>query len=254
MTEKYIAGLIEPKILEAAESDSLHPVRLDLDACGAVEIRYDLFDESEWGLLSERVRKVIPNKLQIGTIRLKRDGGKFPDSRAHDRLPLWERILDARSIPDWLDLEQDCLYAYKDLSQQSSQRGVKILLSQHNFLRIPCMAELSDFANDAKRLHIEGLKIAAMSNSTDDCDRLYEFTKKESRNFKLFSAFGMGCTGMASRIWSLKEGANLTYCSIGGALAPGQLDVNTVKKALDNWNLLDSLEKARLFADKNGIF
>ena len=78
-SRKYLVGLIGPNVLEAAEKDLFHPVRLDLDCCDAIEIRYDFFDESEWETLSERVRNIVANKIQIGTIRLKRDGGKFPN-------------------------------------------------------------------------------------------------------------------------------------------------------------------------------
>jgi 3-dehydroquinate dehydratase-1 len=92
-SRKYLVGLVGPDILEAAEKDLFHPVRLDLDSCGAIEIRYDFFEESTWATLSERVRNVAPGKLQIGTIRLHRDGGKFSDARAVERIALWEKIL-----------------------------------------------------------------------------------------------------------------------------------------------------------------
>jgi 3-dehydroquinate dehydratase-1 len=42
----------------------------------------------------------------------------------------------------------------------------------------------------------------------------------------------MGETGKASRVWSLKEGANLTYGSIGQAHAPGQVDVLKMARAI----------------------
>ena len=92
-SRKYLVGLVGPEVLEAAEKDLFHPVRLDLDCCGALEIRYDFFDDSLWPSLSERVRNVAPGKFQIGTIRLKRDGGRFPDARAIDRPNLWQTIL-----------------------------------------------------------------------------------------------------------------------------------------------------------------
>ena len=114
--DKILVGLVSPEVLSAIESDSMHPVFLDLQACSALEIRYDFFEESLWPGLSARVRKVAPHAMQIGTIRLKRDGGAFQDSRAGDRLPLWKNILEAEQVPGWLDLEQDCLYDYEKLS------------------------------------------------------------------------------------------------------------------------------------------
>ena len=79
-----------------------------------------------------------------------------------------------------------------------------------------------------------------MSNSETDCERLYKFARIHSQNFELFAAFGMGETGKASRIWSLKEGANLTYGSIGQAQAPGQVDVARMEKAIRELENLNS--------------
>ena len=237
---KYLVGLIGPEVLEAAEKDLFHPVRLDLDCCGALEIRYDFFDESQWINLSERVRNIAPDKLQIGTIRLNRDGGKFADAHAIERLKLWETILGAGQAPEWLDLERDCLSDFKALNDMARPKGVSLLISEHNFVRIPNEIELEAFAGDVKRVGAQGLKIAAMSNSDNDCDRLYKFAKKFSKKFQMFAAFGMGETGRVSRLWSLKEGCNLTYGSIGRSEAPGQIDVSIMDRALDQFESMNS--------------
>ena len=250
MNEKYLVGLIGPEILDAAEQDFLSPVRMDLNSCTAVEIRYDFFDESAWAELSERVRNIVPGKLQIGTIRLKRDGGTFPDAREIERPALWAKILEAKQVPEWLDLERDCLHNYEVLNKLTIPRKVEILVSEHNFARIPGDMELENFAKDVKRFKAPGLKIAAMSNSTDDCNRLYKFIKKQSRHFKLFAAFGMGDTGKTSRLWSLKEGANLTYGAIGKAHAPGQIDIATMSLAMDRWENFNSEDDIFAFLTK----
>ena len=230
--EKFLVGLVGPEVLSAIESDPMHPVFLDIEACNALEIRYDFFERSCWDGLSARVRKVAPHALQIGTIRLKRDGGAFQDGHAVERLPLWKSLLEAEQVPDWLDLEQDCLYDYEKLSSLADERAVKIIVSQHNFSRVPTAMELRDFARDVSRLGAEGLKIAAMCNSEDDCERLYDFARELGGDFELFAAFGMGDFGRVSRLWSLREGANLTYGAIGHSAAPGQIQVPVMAQAL----------------------
>ena len=239
-SRKYLVGLVGPDVLEAAEKDLFHPVRLDLDCCDAIEIRYDFFDESEWESLSERVRHVVPSKLQIGTIRLKRDGGKFADARVIERLDLWKKILSAKQVPEWLDLERDCLNDFKALNDMAYPIGVGLIISEHNFERVPNDMELETFADDVKRVGAQGLKIAAMSNSDSDCDRLYKFAKKFGKKFQMFAAFGMGETGRVSRLWSLNEGANLTYGSIGHSEAPGQIEASIMRRALDQGEILRS--------------
>ena len=250
-SRKYLVGLVGPQTLEAAEKDPSHPVRLDLERCGAIEIRYDFFDESLWEGLSERVKKIAPEKIQIGTIRLRRDGGKFSDSEVTRRLALWQKILDARQVPEWLDLERDCLCDYTALNGMALSKGVSLLISEHNFVRIPTEMELETFAADVKRVGAQGLKIAAMSNSENDCDRLYKFAKKFSKKFQMFAAFGMGETGKASRIWSLKEGSNLTYGSIGHTEAPGQLEVSVMAPVLDQLEKLQSKSEILAFLSQN---
>lgn len=249
-SRKYLVGLVGPDVLEAAEKDLFHPVRLDLDNCDAIEIRYDFFDESEWPSLSERVRHVVDNKIQIGTIRLQRDGGKFPDARAVERLDLWKRILLGKQVPEWLDLERDCLSDFKALNDMAYSIGVGLIISEHNFVRIPTDMELETFAADVKRVGAQGLKIAAMSNSDSDCDRLYKFAKKFGKKFQMFAAFGMGETGRVSRLWSLNEGANLTYGSIGHSEAPGQIEVSTMRRALDQAENLHSQMKILAFLEQ----
>lgn len=250
MSETFLVGLISPNILKAIEEDSLSPVFLDLQACNALEIRYDFFDVNDWPSLSARLRKVAPHAMQIGTIRLKRDGGNFPNTQVAARTKHWQKIFETEQVPEWLDLERDCLAQLADLRALAKAKGTKILVSEHNFVRIPNDAELKIFVEDLRRIKADGLKIAAMSNSETDCDRLYKFTKKNHKYFDLFAAFGMGDSGRASRLWSLKEGANLTYGAIESVEAPGQIDVMTMKKALDGFENLFSQSDITAFLGK----
>ena len=237
---KYLVGLVGPNELDAAEKDLFHPVRGILERCSTIEIRYDFFDEKLWKDLSERIRNIAPQKLQIGTIRLQRDGGKFADSRAIERLELWKNILEAMQVPEWFDLERDCLADFKALNDMARPKGSSIIISEHNFVRIPNEFELETFADDVKRVGAQGLKIAAMSNSDTDCDRLYKFAKKFAKKFQMFAAFGMGESGRVSRLWSLKEGSNLTYGSIGRSEAPGQIEISVMAQALEQFEKFHS--------------
>lgn len=246
----FLVGLVSPEVLEAIEKDSLNPVFLDLDACNALEIRYDFFERLEWPTLSARLRKVAPNAMQIGTIRLSRDGGKLNNADTAARLDLWKQILDADQVPEWLDLERDCLSQFAELSALAKPRGTKILVSEHNFVRIPNDMELKTLVDDLRRVKADGLKIAAMSTSEADCDRIYKFIKKYTKYFDLFAAFGMGESGRISRLWSIKEGANLTYAAINSVEAPGQIDAMTMKKALENFDLIYSKAEMSAFLDK----
>ena len=186
----------------------------------------------------------------VKRVRLARDGGTFPDDSVAERPALWQSIFAAAQVPEWMDLERDCLHDYDALAELAAPRGTRIIVSEHNFVRIPTLLELKKFAQDVQRVKAAGLKIAAMSNGPTDCQRLYQFASKNAKNFEMFAAFGMGKTGKPSRIWSLHEGANLTYGSIEVGAAPGQLDVLTMRKALDSFDSFASESDIVAFLNK----
>jgi len=160
-----------------------------------------------------KVSELNPKALKLGTIRLEKDGGKWKDSRASERIGLFDKSLD------WIDLERGRI---------TEKTDHKIICSWHLFDRVPSERELNEFAEECLELGVQGCKVAAMAHSKRDAEPLYSFAKKYGEKFELFSAFAMGEQGKESRVRSLKEGANLTYASIGKALAPGQLSVEEI--------------------------
>ncbi|MDR3002088.1 MAG: type I 3-dehydroquinate dehydratase [Fibromonadaceae bacterium] len=218
LRENFIAGLISPEVLQNA-LENAGAEAAAIKKCGILEIRYDLFKKTaEWNELSQKVSELNPKALRLGTIRLEKDGGMFKNNKT-ERL-----LLFSNKDLDWIDVERG-----EDFSLAKSI-GKKIICSWHLFDRVPSEQELSDFADECLELKVQGCKVAAMAHSKNDVQPLYDFAKKYGKKFELFSAFAMGEHGKESRIRSLKEGANLTYASIGKALAPGQLSVEEINK------------------------
>jgi 3-dehydroquinate dehydratase-1 len=213
----HIAGLISPEVLQNALENSVGAEALAIKKCGILEIRYDLFEnEGEWGGISQKVFELNPKALRLGTIRLERDGGKWENEKARN----WGLI--DRDLIDWIDIERGMDFSHvKEL-------GTKIIRSWHLFDRVPSLQELNEFAEECIALRAEGCKVAAMACSKNEVQPLYDFAKKYGEKFELFSAFAMGEEGKESRTRSLKEGANLTYVSIGETLAPGQLNIEEI--------------------------
>jgi 3-dehydroquinate dehydratase I len=213
MSKKFIAGLIAPDVLQNAIS------AISIKKCDILEIRYDLFENmDDWSGLLQKVSELNPKALKLGTIRLEKDGGKWKNSRASERIGLFDKSLD------WIDLERGMI---------TEKPGNKIICSWHLFDRVPSAIELSEFAEECLELGVQGCKVAAMAHSKTDVEPLYDFAKKYGEKFELFAAFAMGEQGKESRVRSLKEGANLTYASIGKALAPGQLSVEEINYQTD---------------------
>lgn len=229
---------MSPKVLSGAMPEGVK-------VCDILEIRYDFFEEPQWKSLSSKIRGLAPHAMQIGTIRLKSDGGTFPTERAGQRLQLWKNIFDAAganpkdssgslcsNIPEIIDLEEDFLEDYEDLKQIAKGRST-IIISKHNFKEVPSTKELNLFADKLLNIQAQGLKIAAMSHCESDNQRLYQFIQKYASQFKYFAAFGMGEAGKTSRINSLNAGANLTYGAIEKTVAPGQMNVLEMRSKMN---------------------
>ncbi len=241
--------------------------------CSALEIRYDLllaagYSRKSLGNIAGQVRDAFPDTLLIGTFRLERDGGKFPDANAMDRTEYICDILTADIFPDYLDIEaeefaklEDKVFDIwngesfrekksKELWKTRSGLQVdaarefpifddfpkKVLVSHHDFQKVPTLDELDRLRKYASDSGCAGLKIACMSHMTGDFDYVYPWIKAvcESNRFELFSCFAMGKSGVESRLKSLQLGANLTYCSLGVSVAPGQIPVEKARKAYRN--------------------
>jgi len=226
---QFIAGLISPEVLQNALANSAGAEAVAIKKCAILEIRYDLFkDIAEWNCLSQKIFELNPQALRLGTIRLERDGGKWENSKASYRSELFEKIMGNGKILDWIDMEREM-----DFSQL--KKRAKIICSWHLFDSIPSEQELCEFAEECLELGACGCKVAATAHSKNEVQPLYDFAKKYGKKFELLSAFAMGEHGKESRIRSLKEGANLTYASIGEALAPGQLSLENLLFLLRQW-------------------
>lgn len=230
-----LAGIISQTNLVKAELEPNGDLRSSLSLCDVLEIRYDLFESvADWPLLAGRIQRLHPQAKIIGTIRLKCDGGCFNDALIQNRLTLWDSILNAEVVPDWLDLEECALPGGLELKGKAERRGAQIFISKHDFFKIPSSQELLQLADAAEKVGACGVKVAAMSLCEGDTAPLYEFLKQVAGRFELRAAFAMGESGSASRVWSLCAGANLTYGNISDVSVPGLLPVKKMRRAIDH--------------------
>ncbi len=234
---QLFAGIIDPETLSTVEQNPEGELAKSAALCTALEIRYDLFLNSGASLeditaLSKQVRSLYPKALQIGTIRLQCDGGMFPDAHAQDRDRYFNAILSTGDRPNVVDIEVEELGSLLPQVQPIfKSTGTKFLVSHHDFLKVPAIAEFQVWIEQAKAAGANGYKTACMSTAEGDFDEIYPLIERESKNFELFSLFAMGASGQESRVKSLLFGANLTYCALGKAVAPGQLSVSEALKS-----------------------
>jgi len=118
------------------------------------------------------------------------------------------------------------------LKNAARSKGVKVILSYHNFNQTPTSEELSNIASE---LFIEGAniaKIACMANLPDDCDRVLSLYDAH----KNLVAFCMGPIGTKTRLAAPLLGAPFTYASLKGSVtAPGQIEYEEMKQFLKDY-------------------
>ena len=236
-----LAGIISKNILSKLQSGTFYDLHHKIQMCDVLEIRYDLFENiDEWASLASQVSTLNPKAKIIGTIRLECDGGLFKTPMMEERLKLWQLILEADRVPDWLDLEEQALVYADDFMRMAKKAKSKVFISKHDFNQIPSMESLSLLQTHARELKVKGIKVAAMSQNQKDYLPLYGFLKEIS-DFHLKSVFAMGLSGVSTRIWSLKHGANLTYASFIEELPTlSLLPVELMRKAIDSLHTYQS--------------
>lgn len=268
----FFAGVLDAGTLGEILQNPQGELSKMAEQCSALEIRYDLLLAAGYSRESLRnvagqIRDAFPDALLIGTFRLERDGGKFPDARAMDRAEYICDILTADVFPDYLDIEAE---EYVRLEHRifelwngerfcEKRKGFwtihnghrfyqrdfpifgdfpkKVLISHHDFQKVPTLDELDRLRKCATGPECAGLKIACMSRSPGDFDHVYPWINSVGEygyRFELFSCFAMGKSGEESRLKSLSFGANLTYCSLGVSVAPGQIPVEKAREAYRN--------------------
>lgn len=131
-----------------------------------------------------------------------------------------------------LDIEVDLLKDQKALLKQVPA-NVQIIGSKHYFDRTP--RNLVQILNEMLILPIDIVKLAVMPQSPNDVDYLLASTKQVANaSAKPLITMAMGETGMISRVLGYQFGSQLTFVTVTGSSAPGQL---TVPVLLQKWGL-----------------
>ena len=207
-----IAGTVKAKSIDEAISI------IEKDTADLYELRVDAmesFDEIE-------KLKPFAGKLII-TGRSKEEGG-FREISDEERLKLFEEFIKIK--PAFVDVEFKSKIA-EDVIRLARERGVRIIVSYHDFEKTPSFEELKVLLEEMKKLKADVIKIVTFAKHYFDnvrIARLYEYERN-------LIAFCMGEKGKISRALSLIL-SPFTYASLDEATAPGQLNVEDMKLLL----------------------
>jgi 3-dehydroquinate dehydratase / shikimate dehydrogenase len=123
----------------------------------------------------------------------------------------------------WCDLEIETLRALRGQPLQQFGLPSRILLSLHDFKRIP--KKLKQSVRSAMHPEVSAVKIAATARSISQSVDLLKLLERTPN----LVAVPMGEAGLPGRILALREGSALAYAPIGPATAPGQVALDALK-------------------------
>ena len=193
-----------------------------------VELRIDYLKENLGSKERSRISKLFDGR-EILTMRSKNQGGRFNGSEDH-RIEVMRDFLEECS-PKCIDVELSTLAKNSDVLN-SVLKKTKVIASTHFFGRTPTHSELERIASSAPDF-IYALKIVCFARTFRD--NLNLLSLYDYRIPIRLIAFCMGPLGIFSRIACASLGSPLTYASLPGeAVAPGQLDAQTMSSLLSN--------------------
>ena len=133
-----------------------------------------------------------------------------------------------------MDVELDGK-AVKHLLSASHQKGVFVLLSNHNFEGTPPKEEIISILCRMQQLGADITKLAVMARSEKDVLVLLEATlaMRERYGDRPFITVSMGQKGIISRVAGGLFGSAVTYASGNDPSAPGQLQASSVRYVLN---------------------
>ncbi len=192
-------------------------MEIALQKADLVEIRFDYIKMDELDKSIE-VASSIRDRA-IFTCRAKDEGGKFEGSD-EERIDIIKRLIDIK--PMLVDIEYNTLLKYKFDADN-------ILVSWHNFEYTPSKEELSKQMNEMLKFS-KNIKIVTFAKNFIDNISILELYNEISD--ERLVAFCMGEFGMASRVLSMLYGSPFTYTTLDKPVAPGQLQIDHLVKAL----------------------
>ena len=172
----------------------------------------------------------------IVTLRLKRDGGQWPDALASEREKVWLAMgLEGESLPcDWLDLEVEEYPRLSGAMHALLGTGrIKVLLSHHNCRGTHAPSALRKLLGTMASHRTTGLKVAVTCRTPEELSEWLDFTRELARCTAHGCALSMGEAARASRVLGPLLGCPLTYGYLtGDPVAPGQLSVRELRDFL----------------------
>ena len=200
-------------------------------AAGAdcLEWRADLFaqvgDLMAVAETCRRLAEALPETPLIVTLRTEGQGGRLAPS-AQEYRAFCEAVI-ATGAPDLIDLELgQGGDAVRELVFAAHERGVRAIVSHHDFGGTPEVARMEGLLLRMAELGADIPKLAVMAHDANDAEALMEATRRAGARLDVpLLTMAMGKAGRITRLEGERFGSALTFCARGRASAPGQVEL-----------------------------
>jgi 3-dehydroquinate dehydratase/shikimate dehydrogenase len=208
-------------VAASSAQDMAAQFRLALRETPTVELRLDwLRNDSERRRFLAWLRRNRPRRAVLVATCRRREGGGLLTAGVQVELDWLAQAAAAGCL--WCDLEVETLRKLPHNSIRTYSLPPRILLSVHNFQRIPA---LKPVLGSRWLREVDAIKVAAMAGKIADSMRLLRFAAI-SRNCV---AVPMGEVGLPARLVALRAGSALAYAPVSLATAPGQVSLHEMK-------------------------
>lgn len=235
-------GTGRPKIIVPVLGETLEQLLAEAEQVKSApadlaEWRLDWYgDVEDAGKLLEAakaLRETLGELPILATFRTAKEGGQRPI--AEEGYARVIRTLAESGLVDLMDIEAftgDELVG--ELIAFCHEKGVKVVLSNHDFDKTPPETELVARLQKMEELGADLSKIAVMPRSPEDVLTLLSATRARSRAAaRPVVTMSMGALGAVSRLSGEVFGSALTFGSAARASAPGQVEAGKLAQALE---------------------
>ena len=157
----------------------------------------------------------------IATNRMMQEGGYFRGSEAERT----DMLLETAEYVDFIDIELRTEDKYRSKVINASK---SVIISYHDFKSTPPINELQGIVTEEKKLG-KIAKFAVMPNNMQDTLNVLQVVNQSENTIGI----AMGDMGRYTRVLASLFGSPITYASLNGESAPGQLDIEETKKIID---------------------
>ena len=209
-------------------------------AAGAdcIELRADSVREADdsaaMAALVRELGATLPHTPLVFTFRSAGQGGlRSLDAGAYAEL---NRAVIACGGADVVDIEAGIGdVATRELVDYARSHDVGSIVSHHDFAGTPPTSEMVERLVHMARLGADIPKLAVMAHSELDALRLMEATAQARSSLDMpLVTMAMGKAGALTRLAGEATGSALTFCALGTASAPGQVELGLASRCLDD--------------------